>query len=116
MKKRSKKYPVEQYPFVLSYDMEDQVYIARSIDLRGCHSDGKTPQEAVKNIYEAMRGWMETAKKNHIPIPEPSCPTEKEKKFPLRIRSQNILKLKSLAAAKQESINTLINEAIASFQ
>lgn len=114
MKKRTRKYTVEQYPFVLSYDPDDRVYIARSVNLRGCHSDGETSEEAVKNIYEAMRGWMETAKKHRIPIPDPSQPAEKTKKFPLRIRPQNFSKLELLAATKKESINTLINEAIAS--
>lgn len=114
MKKRIRKHVVEQYPFVLSYDPDDQVYVARSVDLRGCHSDGETPEEAVKNIYEAMKGWMETAKKHHISIPAPSRPTEKTKKFPLRIQPQNFSKLELLAATKKESINTLINEAIAS--
>lgn len=115
MKRKNKKVSVKEYSFVLSFDEEDQVYIAKAIDLKGCHSDGSTPEEAMSNLYEAMEGWLETAKKHRIPIPAPSTLKTKTKKFLLRLDPENASKLETLAVAKNESINTLVNEAIASF-
>lgn len=112
MKKRNRKYHIEEYPFVMTFDPEDKIYIVQSIDLKGCHSDGSTPEEATQNIYEAMKGWLETAEKHHIPIPPPSRQVGKTKKFPLRIEPQNALKLERLAIARNESLNQIINEAI----
>ena len=114
MMKKTKTPDANQYPFVLTYDNEDKLYIARAIDLKGCHSAGQTPKEAIENIYEAMTGWLETAQKNKINIPKPSSvEEEKPKKFPLRLDSKNASKLQTLAILKQKSLNTLINEAIA---
>lgn len=111
-KKNNKQYAVRDYPFVLSYDHEDKVYVARAVDLSGCHSDGDTPEQATHNIYEAITGWLETARKNKLPIPVPSQMQSRPKKFLLRIEAVNAAKLETLAAASQKSINALINEAI----
>ncbi len=37
--------------------------------LKGCHSYGKTKQEARKNIAEAIQLWLESAQALAIPIP-----------------------------------------------
>jgi len=107
-----KKYDSRDYPFIITYDAVDRVYIARSVDLKGCHTEGTTPEEAVKNIYEAMKGWIETALKNKITIPQPSKLAEQPKKFLLRLDPQNALKVSTLAGVRNTSVNTLINEAI----
>lgn len=112
--KKTKRPSVKEYPFVLNFDPEDKIYIAKSLDLKGCHSQGATPQEATTNIYEAMEGWLETAQLNNISIPPPSKPLGSSKKFLLRIEPQNAYKLEMLAVLKEESLNTLINEAISS--
>lgn len=39
--------------------------------LPGCISDGETQLEALAMIEDAKRGWIESALKNHDPIPEP---------------------------------------------
>ena len=113
--KKNKNYPVAEYPFVLNYDPEDKVYIAQAIDLKGCHSDGKTPEEAMNHLYEAMEGWIETARKHHIQIPSPSRRASRAKKFPLRIDPENVQKLERLAMARNASMNQIINEAIERF-
>ncbi len=92
----------------------DGVYVAKAIDLKGCHSDGTTPQEAIKNMYEAMEGWIETALRNKLSVPLPSRFIEKPKKFLLRLDPQNASKLSIIASAQNKSVNTIINEAIAS--
>jgi len=114
-KQKNKKSTAQEYPFVLSFDPEDNVYIARAVDLPNCHSDGNTPEEAVKNIYEAIQGWIDTAMKNDLSIPKPSRFHERPKKFLLRLESHNVAKLETLSASTKKSLNSLINEAIASF-
>lgn len=39
--------------------------------LEGCHSDGKTPDEAIENLREAQTAWFESALKHNDPIPLP---------------------------------------------
>lgn len=113
-KLNQKKYDVREFPFILTFDPMDRVYVAKAVDLSGCHSDGATPQKAIENIYEAMEGWIETALKNQLPVPPPSRFVEKPKKFLLRLDPQNASKLSLIASAQNKSVNAVINEAIAS--
>jgi antitoxin HicB len=41
-------------------------------DLPGCMSDGETQQEAVANVQDAIRGWIEAAEEMGRPVPPPS--------------------------------------------
>jgi antitoxin HicB len=43
-------------------------------DLPGCMSDGETPEEALKNVQEAIASWIEAAKEWKMDIPQPSPP------------------------------------------
>ncbi len=47
----------------------DGVYIAECPSLPGCISQGKTRQESLKNIKEAITGYLESLKKHNEPIP-----------------------------------------------
>ena len=49
-------------------------YLAVVPDLPGCMSDGATPEEALKNVQEAIVSWIEDAKEWKQPIPKPSPP------------------------------------------
>jgi antitoxin HicB len=49
-------------------------YLATVPDLPGCMSDGETPEEALKNVQEAIVSWIEAAKEWKMEIPEPSPP------------------------------------------
>lgn len=46
-------------------------WLAEVPDLPGCISDGDTPEEAVKNVEDALRSWIVTANEFGDPIPEP---------------------------------------------
>jgi len=39
--------------------------------LKGCQSDGSTPDEAIRNLREAQRAWITSAMKHGDPIPVP---------------------------------------------
>jgi antitoxin HicB len=49
-------------------------YLATVPDLPGCMSDGASPEEALKNVQEAIRSWIEAAKEWKQDIPKPSPP------------------------------------------
>ena len=49
-------------------------YLAIVPDLPGCMSDGETPEEALKNVQEAISSWIESAKEWKQDIPKPSAP------------------------------------------
>jgi predicted RNase H-like HicB family nuclease len=47
-------------------------YLARVPDLPGCMSDGETPEEALKNVQEAITSWIDAAQEWKMDIPHPS--------------------------------------------
>lgn len=48
---------------------EDGIFVAECPSLPGCVSQGKTRTEAVNNIKDAMKGYIESLKKHNEPIP-----------------------------------------------
>lgn len=42
-------------------------------DLPGCMSDGATPEEALRNAYDAVESWLEAAIELGRPVPLPSA-------------------------------------------
>jgi predicted RNase H-like HicB family nuclease len=52
-------------------------YLAIVPDLPGCMSDGGSPEEALKNVQEAIESWIEAAKESKLDIPRPTPPLEK---------------------------------------
>lgn len=56
------------FKVVISKD-EDGIFTAECLDLPGCISDGKTKQEAKKNIKEAIEAYLESLEKHGEKIP-----------------------------------------------
>jgi len=48
---------------------EDGVVVAECPSLPGCISQGKTRAEALENIKDAAKGYLESLKKYNEPIP-----------------------------------------------
>ncbi len=48
---------------------EDGAFVAECPSLPGCISQGKTRLEALKNIKDAMKGYLVSLKKHNEPIP-----------------------------------------------
>jgi len=48
---------------------EDNNYVATVPSLPGCISEGKTRKEALKNIKDAIGGYLYSLKKHKEPIP-----------------------------------------------
>ena len=47
-------------------------FVATVPDLPGCMSDGETPQEALANVDDAIRTWIEAAHDLGHSVPTPS--------------------------------------------
>jgi len=48
---------------------EDGVFVATVPSLPGCVSQGKTRVQALTNVKDAIKGYLESLKKHHEPIP-----------------------------------------------
>jgi antitoxin HicB len=48
---------------------ENGMYVAECPSLPGCISEGKTKDEALVNIQDAIKGYMQSLKKHNEPIP-----------------------------------------------
>jgi len=59
-----------KYRVLIEQD-EDGIYVVECPSLPGCVSQGKTREEAVKNIQDAMQGYLESLKNHGDPIPPP---------------------------------------------
>ncbi|HHT9153841.1 MAG TPA: type II toxin-antitoxin system HicB family antitoxin [Candidatus Hypogeohydataceae bacterium YC40] len=59
-----------KYRIIIEQD-EDGIFVAQCPTLPGCVSQGKTRQEAIENIKDAMKGYLESLKKHGEPIPPP---------------------------------------------
>jgi len=46
-------------------------FMATVPDLPGCMSDGETPDEAVRNVQDAIAEWIDAARQLGRPIPTP---------------------------------------------
>ena len=57
-----------KYRIILEQD-EDGIFVAECPSLPGCISQGKTRKEAIKNIKDAIQGYLESLKKHDEPIP-----------------------------------------------
>lgn len=62
-----------KYEIIMYWSNEDNVYIAEVPELPGCMAHGNSQTEALKNINEAMELWIDVARDNLDPIPEPKC-------------------------------------------
>ena len=57
---------------VFVYPGEDGYWVVECPSLPGCISQGRTREEAVANIQEAIRGYIAALEQDHLPIPQES--------------------------------------------
>lgn len=60
-----------RYELIIFWDKTDQIFVVDVPELAGCIAHGKTKSEAIVNAEAAIDLWIETAKDDGIPIPEP---------------------------------------------
>lgn len=55
---------------VLIYPGEDGYWVAECPSLPGCISQGKTKEEAISGIREAISGYIKALEEDGLPVPE----------------------------------------------
>ena len=55
---------------VVVYPGEDGYWVAECPSLSGCVSQGKTKQEAIVNVKEAIEGYVASLKEDGLQVPE----------------------------------------------
>ena len=86
-------------------DESGEYYYASVQELDGCQSTGDSFEEAYRNIYEAMEGWIETKLENGFEVPKPVDGMNYSGKFVLRIPKSLHKKLALQAAQEGVSLN-----------
>jgi predicted RNase H-like HicB family nuclease len=61
-----------KYEVIIYWSEEDEAFIAEVPELPGCMADGATYQEALANVEQVAREWIETARDlgRKIPVPK----------------------------------------------
>ncbi len=54
---------------VIIYKGEDGYWVAECPSLPGCVSQGKSKEEAIGNVKEAIRGYITALREDGIPVP-----------------------------------------------
>ena len=62
---------MKDYHINIFYSEEDGGYIADIPDLEACSAFGETPAEALAEVEMAKAAWLEAARAEDKPIPEP---------------------------------------------
>ena len=55
---------------VIIYPGEDDYWVAECPSLPGCISQGKTKEETIANIKEAIRGYIAALEEDGLPVAE----------------------------------------------
>jgi len=55
---------------VILYLGKDGYWVAECPSLPGCISQGKTKEEAIANVKEAIRGYIAALEEDGLPVPE----------------------------------------------
>ena len=87
-------------------------YLAEVLELPGCISEGETPDEAIENLEDAMRGWLQVALEDGQRIPEPLEAGEYNGRILLRVPRSVHARCVRLAEADGVSLNQWLLEAI----
>ena len=62
---------MKDYHINVFYSQEDECYVADIPDLQYCSAFGATAVEAVREVEKAKQVWLQAAKKEGKPVPEP---------------------------------------------
>jgi len=81
-------------------------------ELKGCVSQGDTPEEAATMIQEAMEGWFETALEHGKRIPPPRAESSHSGRFVVRLPVSLHQGLAEEAAREGVSLNQFVSAAL----
>ncbi len=55
---------------IVLYPGEDGYWVAECPSLPGCISQGETKEEAIRNIKEAVQGYIHALEEDGLPVPQ----------------------------------------------
>lgn len=90
----------------------DGIWFARVRELPGCFSQGKTQEEALRMLDDAMEGWLEVELEDGETIPEPKEDEDYSGRFNTRVPQSLHHKLVEVAERDGVSLNQWINNAL----
>jgi antitoxin HicB len=61
-----------KYLVELFWSEEDEGYVAVVPDLPGCSAVGATPEDAAREIGDAIEAWIAACRASGDPVPEPT--------------------------------------------
>jgi predicted RNase H-like HicB family nuclease len=59
------------YELIIYWEKTDGIFVVEIPELPGCMAHGATRSEALAQAEEAIAAWVETAREDGVPIPEP---------------------------------------------
>ncbi|MCI0431328.1 MAG: type II toxin-antitoxin system HicB family antitoxin [Rhodospirillales bacterium] len=62
---------MNRYHINLFWSDVDECWVADVPDLKSCSAFGDTPAEALDEVQKAIDAWLEVAREDRLPIPEP---------------------------------------------
>jgi antitoxin HicB len=104
------------YAIVVVHDVDedgDSGWVAEVEELPGCISQGRTPQEAVEHVREAMRDWIAVALEDKVAIPEPRAVEDFSGRFLVRVPASLHADLVHSADREGVSLNQFVTSALA---
>jgi len=106
--------PTEKDYFIrVFWSAEDECYVAEVPELKGCSGLGESVEEAIREAHRSIRGWLDVARKNRMPIPKPSIRTHVGR-LNLRLPSDVIRRIKMAAAEQDMSLNQYVMKVLLS--
>lgn len=59
------------YEMIVYWDKADSIFVVEVPELPGCMAHGRTRAEALRQAEKAVKLWLDTAREDGIPAPEP---------------------------------------------
>jgi predicted RNase H-like HicB family nuclease len=92
---------------------DDGTYSAEILEFSGCFADGKTADEAMKNLSEAAKSWIEACLERGLEIPEPFMNQDFGGKIALRLPRSLHRQAVRFAERDGVSLNQFLVSAVA---
>lgn len=112
MENKIREYLKKSYSRILIPDPETGRYAAQILEFPGCFSEGRTPQQAYKNLEQAAYNWLESAIGQAMEIPEPVSAEGYSGKVALRMPKSLHRQAMNIARREGVSLNQFLVSAI----
>ncbi len=93
-----------EYSVLVIWSKEDGAYLAFVAELPGCFADGHTQEEAIANVREVAKQWVQVATEEKRPVPPPMSFEDRQE-----VERANQVQLRE---AIQQSVEQAVNEIV----